>query len=77
PDSFALLTPLPSRLLCPPDEIDLLLAAAAFNLRKWMNRFLWWLFFWKLGITLLWLMRQETRKREKYPLVLLSIYRVW
>ena len=59
------------------DEINLLLAAAAFNLRKWMNRFLWWLFFWKLGITLLWLMHQNTRGREKYPLILLSIYRVW
>ena len=59
------------------DEINLLLAAAAFNLQKWMNRFLWWIFFWKLGILLSWLLRQDSRKREKYPLILQSIYRVW
>ncbi|WP_456458546.1 transposase [Nitratifractor sp.] len=59
------------------DEINLLLAAAAFNLRKWMNRFLWWLFFWKLGILLSWLMRQDTSEQEKHPLILQSVYRVW
>ena len=59
------------------DEINLLLAAAAFNLKKWMKHFLWWLFFWKLGIILSWLMQQDTREREKYPHILLSIYQVW
>jgi len=54
------------------DEINLLLAASAFNLKKWMNNFI--LFLFSLKITLfiytLWMQKQR-EKRKHWELVLL------
>jgi IS5 family transposase len=59
------------------DEINLLLAASAFNLKKWMNNFLAVIFMVKLlGIvSLLSYIRQE--KRYKYADLYLMVYRLW
>lgn len=59
------------------DEINLLLAASAFNLKKWMNHFLAFLFMLKLYgiISLLLQIRQE--KQHKYTDLYLMFYRLW
>ncbi len=58
------------------DEINLLMAASAFNLKKWMNNFLAFIFMVKLyGIaSLLAQIRQE--KRYKYADLYLMLYRL-
>ena len=58
------------------DEINLLLAASAFNLKKWMNNFLVVIFMVKLVgiVSLLTHIRQE--KRYKYADLYLMIYRL-
>ena len=58
------------------DEINLLLAASAFNLKKWMNNFLAFLFMVKLYgiVSLLSHIRKE--KRTKYADLYLMIYRL-
>jgi len=59
------------------DEINLLLAASAFNLKKWMNDFLAFIFMVKLYgiVSLLAQIRQE--KRAKYADLYLMLYRLW
>ena len=59
------------------DEINLLLAASAFNLKKWMNNFLAVIFTVKLlaVVSLLSHIRQE--KRHKYVDLYLTVYRLW
>jgi IS5 family transposase len=59
------------------DEINLLLAASAFNLKKWMNNFLVVIFTVKLlaVVSLLSHIRQE--KRHKYVDLYLTVYRLW
>ena len=59
------------------DEINLLLAASAFNLKKWMNNFLTVIFSVKLlaVVSLLSHIRQE--KRHKYVDLYLMVYRLW
>jgi IS5 family transposase len=59
------------------DEINLLLACTAFNLKKWMNNFLVFLFMAKFLsiVSLLSLIRQE--KRYKYADLYLMLYRLW
>jgi len=59
------------------DEINLLLAASAFNLKKWMNNFLAVIFMAKFLaiVSLLAHIRQE--RRYKYADLYLLIYRLW
>ncbi len=59
------------------DEINLLLAAAAFNLKKWMNRFLVILFIYKITLMATFLMRIESQQRQKYAELYLLLYRLW
>ena len=59
------------------DEINLLLAATAFNLKKWMNRFLLFVFMLKV-ISIGALLRQiPTNQRGKYADVYLLFFRLW
>jgi IS5 family transposase len=48
------------------DEINLLLAAAAFNLKKWMNHFLVLLSIYKITVLATLLMRIKPKERQKY-----------
>ena len=59
------------------DEINLLLAATAFNLKKWMNRFLMLLFIYKITLLAILLLRIKPQQREKYAEVYLLFYRLW
>lgn len=59
------------------DEINLLLAAAAFNLKKWMNRFLVLLFIYKITVLATYLMRIKPKQRQKYADLYLLLYRLW
>ena len=59
------------------DEINLLLAAAAFNLKKWMNRFLVLLFIYKIAVLATRLMRITPKERQKYAELYLLLYRLW
>ena len=59
------------------DEINLLLAAAAFNLKKWMNRFLVLLFIYKITLMATFLMRIKPKERQKYADLYLLLYRLW
>jgi len=56
------------------DEINLLLAAAAFNLKKWMNRFLVLLFIYKIAVLATRLMRITPKERQKYTELYLMLY---
>ena len=59
------------------DEINLLLACSAFNLKKWMNNFLAVLFLYKMILlgTILW--KIDVRKRPKHADIYLLWFRVW
>jgi len=59
------------------DEINLLMAASAFNLKKWMNNFWAFLFMVRIFgiVSLLSHIRQE--KRYKYADLYLMFYRLW
>ena len=59
------------------DEINLLLAATAFNLKKWMNLFL--LLIFMLNIALIFYRLAHIRKdqRRKYADLYLMLYRLW
>jgi IS5 family transposase len=59
------------------DEINLLLAASAFNLRKWMNRFLVLVFIRNILLAVYFLSRQSPKERQKYDLFCLILYRLW
>ena len=59
------------------DEINLLLAAAAFNLKKWMNRFWGFLFIYKVLLLAAVLIQIKPEKRRKYVGLYLMFYRVW
>ncbi len=59
------------------DEINLLLAAAAFNLKKWMNRFLVLLFIYRILLIATLLMRVKPNQRQKYVELYLLLYRLW
>jgi IS5 family transposase len=59
------------------DEINLLLAASAFNLKKWMNNFI--LLFIALRVAVIvYALREETPiKREKYLQLFLLLLKLW
>ena len=59
------------------DEINLLMAAAAFNLKKWMNRFLILLFIYKIALLTTCLIRISPKERQKYTELYLMLYRLW
>jgi IS5 family transposase len=59
------------------DEINLLLAASAFNLKKWMNNFLMILFLVKIAYFTYLLRHIRADKREKYAKLYLMFCRLW
>ena len=59
------------------DEINLLLACSAFNLKKWMNDFLMFFFMLKIILTLHVLVHTRRDKREKYLDIYLVLFRLW
>lgn len=58
------------------DEINLLLAASAFNMKKWMNIFLQLIILVRMYIIIRALMQKEAIKREEYLQVYLLILRM-
>ena len=59
------------------DEINLLLAATAFNLKKWMNNFLAVLFLVRIVLLGTILYKIEAKERRKYDDLYLLLYRLW
>jgi IS5 family transposase len=59
------------------DEINLLLAASAFNLKKWMNNFLAVIFTVKILAVVSLLSHIRRERRHKYADLYLMIYRLW
>ena len=59
------------------DEINLLMACSAFNLKKWMNNFLSVLFLYKMILLATTLEKIDVRKRPKYADIYLLWFRVW
>ena len=59
------------------DEINLLLAASAFNLKKWMNNFLMILFLVKIAYFSYLLRHIRADEREKYAKLYLMFCRLW
>jgi len=59
------------------DEINLLLAAAAFNLKKWMNHFLAIIFMQNIATLLYSMAYIKPKERRKYVDLYLMVYRLW
>jgi IS5 family transposase len=59
------------------DEINLLLAAAAFNFKKWMNHFLVLVFMLKLSAILYAISRTRQEDSHKYAALYLMLFRLW
>ena len=59
------------------DEINLLLAATAWNLKKWMNGFIRLLFLLKLLWLYTSLLHLDIKEREKYRELCLLVFRLW
>ena len=58
------------------DEMNLLLAASAFNLKKWMNNFLRLLFVLKIVLIIDALQQLKQDKRQKYAMLFLILFRL-
>ena len=58
------------------DEINLLLAASAFNLKKWMNNFIRLLFAIKICLLICALLQQKQTEREKHADLFLLLWRL-
>lgn len=59
------------------DEMNLLLAASAFNLKKWMNNFIQLIILLKLMILITALEQQKYEDRQKYDKLFLLLFRLW
>ena len=59
------------------DEINLLLAAAAFNLKKWINNYLRLLFLYRFLLLGVILYKIEDKERYKYVNLYIVWFRVW
>jgi IS5 family transposase len=59
------------------DEINLLMAASAFNLKKWMNNFLAVLFLVKIAYLTYLMQHIRAGERRKYADLCLMLYRLW
>jgi len=58
------------------DEINLLLAASAWNLKKWINDFLMLIFILKLLLVYTFLLTLQQNKKERYPDLALMVFRL-
>jgi len=59
------------------DEINLLMAASAFNLKKWMNNFLTILFLVRIAYLTYFMFLIRSEERRKYADLYLTLYRLW
>ncbi len=59
------------------DELNLLLAATAFNLKKWMNLFLLFFFMLRIALILHGLTKIRQDQRRKYTNLYLMLFRLW
>jgi len=59
------------------DEINLLMAASAFNLKKWMNNFLFVFFMFRIALIMHILTQIKRDQRGKYADFYLMLYRLW
>ncbi len=59
------------------DEMNLLLACTAFNLKKWMNHFLLFSFMLKIALILHVLSQTKRDQRGKYTDIYLLLFRLW
>ena len=59
------------------DEMNLLLAASAFNLKKWMNNFIQLILLLKLILLATALQHQKQEDRQKYDKLFLLLFRLW
>ena len=59
------------------DEINLLLAASAFNLKKWMNNFILYFIALKVAMIIYALKEETPIKREKYLQLFLLLLKLW
>jgi len=59
------------------DEINLLMAASAFNLKKWMNNFLRVIFLVRIAYLTYLILHIRTEDRRKYADLYLMLYRLW
>jgi IS5 family transposase len=59
------------------DQINLLMAAVAFNLKKWMNNFFTVLFLYRILFLGIALCKIEAKERQKYTDLYLLWFRVW
>lgn len=59
------------------DEMNLLLAASAFNLKKWMNHFLLLVFMVRIAYFIYALTHIRREQRDRYADLYLLIYRLW
>ena len=58
------------------DEINLLLAASAFNLKKWMNNFIQLIILLRLLQLHIALLQQKQEERQKYNQLFLLLFRL-
>jgi len=59
------------------DEINLLLAAAAFNFKKWMNRFLLFVFVCRIALLIKILQQIKPKERQRYANLYQLVWRLW
>jgi IS5 family transposase len=59
------------------DEMNLLLAASAFNLKKWMNNFIQLIILLRLILLVTALEQQKQDDRQKYDKLFLLLFRLW
>ena len=59
------------------DEINLLLAASAFNLRKWMNNFILFFIALRVAMIIYALREEKPKERQKYLQLFLLLLKLW
>ena len=59
------------------DQMNLLLAASAFNMKKWMNNFIQLIILLRIAVILYALTQQKQQHREKYLQVFLLLLKLW
>lgn len=59
------------------DEMNLLLAASAFNLKKWMNNFIELFILLRLALLVTALLQPKQEDRQKYDKLFLLLFRLW
>ena len=59
------------------DQVNLLLAASAFNMKKWMNNFIQLIILLRIAVLLYMIIQQKKQKREKCLQIFLLLLKLW